>query len=112
MKSKMSYKPVTHMLFDMEGLLLDTERLYNVAYQEVCDRFNKQYTWEVKSSVMGKKALECPNCPEHVLNSQPGLQVVMIPDDNLDCSLTQEATLLLRSMEEFRPELFSLPAYP
>ncbi|XP_042573506.1 pseudouridine-5'-phosphatase-like [Cyprinus carpio] len=116
MKSKMSYKPVTHMLFDMEGLLLDTERLYNVAYQEVCDRFNKQYTWEVKSSVMGKKALEClvfEDAPNGVkAGLAAGLQVVMIPDDNLDSSLTQEATLLLRSMEEFRPELFSLPAYP
>uniref|UniRef100_A0A8C1G2L5 Uncharacterized protein n=1 Tax=Cyprinus carpio TaxID=7962 RepID=A0A8C1G2L5_CYPCA len=113
MKSKMSYKPVTHMLFDMDGLLLDTERLYNVAYQEVCDRFNKQYTWEVKSSVMGKKALEAGDAPNGVkAGLAAGLQVVMIPDDNLDSSLTQEATLLLRIMEEFRPELFSLPAYP
>ena len=51
----MSFKPVTHVIFDMDGLLLNTEDIYTEAYQNICSEFNQIYDWDTKVSIMGKK---------------------------------------------------------
>lgn len=71
------YKPVTHVVFDMDGLLIDSERYYTEAFNTVTQRYGKDFGWETKVKLMGTKArqgaeivvkeLQLPITPEEFL---------------------------------------------
>ncbi|XP_045504291.1 pseudouridine-5'-phosphatase-like isoform X1 [Colias croceus] len=226
----MVFKPVTHVLFDMDGLILNTEDLYTVLFQNMLSKYGKEYSYDLKLRLMGRQAHESakiviteldlpltveeflaeskkgekifedtkllpgarrliehlhqhnipialatssseesyhlkvdkhhtelfslfpyktfgcsdPNVklgkphpdiflvtaakfpdkpdPERCLVFEDavngvkaalaaGMQVVMVPDPQMDRNLTKEATLVLNSLEEFKPELFGLPPF-
>jgi pseudouridine-5'-monophosphatase len=46
----------TTVLFDLDGVLLDTERLYTQATQSVVGRFGKTFGWDTKRLAMGRDA--------------------------------------------------------
>lgn len=51
-------RPATHVIFDLDGVLLDTERFYTEATQAIVGRYGKTFDWSVKSHMVGRPALE------------------------------------------------------
>ena len=41
---------VTHVIFDMDGLLLDTESFYTTVQQKLLKPYGRDFTWELKVS--------------------------------------------------------------
>lgn len=51
-----SFRPITHCLFDMDGLLLDTEKIYESSVRDICQSFGKDYPLDVRMRVLGTQA--------------------------------------------------------
>ncbi|XVE71821.1 hypothetical protein DITRI_Ditri10aG0182500 [Diplodiscus trichospermus] len=49
---------ITHVIFDMDGLLLDTEKFYTEVQEIILARFNRTFDWSLKAKMMGMKAIE------------------------------------------------------
>ena len=53
-----NYKPVTHVIFDMDGLLLNTQEMYSKVSAKILSEHGKSPDWEFKMKVIGRKAEE------------------------------------------------------
>src|SRR5207248_3753863 len=49
---------ITHVVYDMDGLLLDTERFYTQVTQTIVGRYGHTFDWSLKSRMIGKKAID------------------------------------------------------
>ncbi|KAI5479263.1 Haloacid dehalogenase-like hydrolase domain containing protein [Pseudohyphozyma bogoriensis] len=73
----MPHPQVNAVLFDMDGLMLDSENVYTHVSNEVLKPYGKVMTWEVKSQLMGRpahdsaatliKAMDLPLTPDELL---------------------------------------------
>ncbi|KAJ8709190.1 hypothetical protein PYW07_009016 [Mythimna separata] len=64
----MAFRPVTHVLFDMDGLILNTEDLYTVAFQNIVSQYGKNYTFDLKLKLMGLQTHETADMVVSALN--------------------------------------------
>ncbi len=52
---------ITHIIYDNDGLLLDTEPFYTTAHEMMAARYGKVFDWTVKSKMIGLRAEDSAN---------------------------------------------------
>lgn len=57
-ETKRTFKKVTHCIFDLDGVILDTENIYKNVFAGIASKYGKLYTPEVQMKVMGRPAVE------------------------------------------------------
>jgi pseudouridine-5'-monophosphatase len=83
-------RTITHVIFDMDGLLLDTERFYTEVTQAIVGRFGKTFDWSIKSHMIGLPSLKAaqylvdtlslPITAEQYLNERKSMLENRFPD--------------------------------
>ncbi|XP_073825690.1 pseudouridine 5'-phosphatase-like Gs1l isoform X2 [Musca autumnalis] len=100
------FKKVTHCIFDMDGLLLDTESVYEEVIRQIAQEYDKPYPIETRLKLLGTTE---PRTAEIVVNDL-GLPItkdeflqkfhVLCSERLADCPLKQGAERLLRHLHK------------
>ncbi|KAJ3867985.1 HAD-like domain-containing protein [Lentinula novae-zelandiae] len=51
-------KGIEYVLFDMDGLMIDSEKIYTDVTNEILAKYGKEMTWDIKAGCMGKPEKE------------------------------------------------------
>jgi beta-phosphoglucomutase-like phosphatase (HAD superfamily) len=70
MSSPKKFHPVTHVIFDNDGLLVDSEKYYSEGISEVAARYGKEFNYQIKIDMMGKSLGESSWRPFSAISSQ------------------------------------------
>lgn len=48
---------INAVVFDMDGLMIDSERIYSDVTKAILKPYGKEFTWEIKSGLMGRPSV-------------------------------------------------------
>ncbi|KAL0571728.1 hypothetical protein V5O48_010236 [Marasmius crinis-equi] len=65
---------VEYVLFDLDGLMIDSEKVYTDVTNEILAQYGKKMSWEIKAGCMGKPERAAA---EHLLSFFPGIDLSM-----------------------------------
>ena len=69
---------ISCLIYDMDGLLLDTENIYTEVTQQIVGEYGKVYDWSIKGKIIGRRAIQAA---EIIVES---LDLPITPQDYLD----------------------------
>lgn len=83
---------ITHLIYDFDGLLLDTEPIYCHVNEMIAERYGKTFTRTMHQMIMGRQAMDCaqilvkeldlPLTGEEYLQARNELISDMLPEAN------------------------------
>lgn len=75
----MASTSITSILWDLDGLILDSEKLYTIVTDEILKPYNKSLTWSIKAGIMGRVG---PDAARYLIEATQ-LQDVFTPESLL-----------------------------
>jgi pseudouridine-5'-monophosphatase len=94
-------RPVTHVIYDLDGVLLDTEPLYTRVTQEIVGRYGKVFDWSIKKDMIGRPSIESAR---HLVSA---LELPIAPEEYLEARRHRLAELFLTTPAKDGAERFS-----
>ncbi|TFK70595.1 HAD-like protein [Pluteus cervinus] len=67
-------RQIEYVLFDMDGLMLDSERIYTRVTNQILAPYGAEMTWDIKAGLMGKPERAAA---EHLLSFFPGISLTI-----------------------------------
>lgn len=53
-----TFRSISAVIYDMDGLLLDTEGFYTEVTQHIAGRYGKTFDWSIKANMIGRPAMD------------------------------------------------------
>ncbi|KAL4131709.1 hypothetical protein QTP88_008983 [Uroleucon formosanum] len=78
------FKPVTHVIFDLDGTLIDTERVHRKTFTRIVNDCGKVFPDDLRLQILGKQEMDVANL---IINT---LQLNLTPEEFLQKARIQE----------------------